>query len=145
MGRLILPKHGSVYVDAQVIIYSVEKHPVYAPLLRPLWEAAVSDALSVVSSELCLMETLVGPPRWGDPDLISDYRRFFQRRGVRLLPITQDVLYEAARLRAELPPLRTPDAIHAATARAQPCDVLVTNDKGFRRIPGMPIVILDTL
>jgi hypothetical protein len=65
MGSLTLPAHGSVYADAQVFIYTVERHPIYAPLLRPLWDAVAGGALSVVSSELSLMETMIGPLRDG--------------------------------------------------------------------------------
>jgi hypothetical protein len=36
MGSLILPTSGPVYADAQIFIYSVEKHPTYAPALRPV-------------------------------------------------------------------------------------------------------------
>jgi hypothetical protein len=61
MGSLILPPSGPVYVDAQIIIYSVEKHPAYSPALRPLWEAVARGDLEVLTSELTLMETLVGP------------------------------------------------------------------------------------
>jgi hypothetical protein len=39
MGSLTLPPSGPVYADAQTFIYSVEKHPTYGPLLRPLWES----------------------------------------------------------------------------------------------------------
>ena len=31
MGSLILPASGAVYADAQIFIYSVEKHPVHEP------------------------------------------------------------------------------------------------------------------
>ena len=39
MGSLTLPPSGPVYADTHIFIYSVEKHPLYAPLLRPLWSA----------------------------------------------------------------------------------------------------------
>ena len=47
MGSLILPASGPVYADAQIFIYSVEKHPIYAPTLRPLWEAVARGDLEV--------------------------------------------------------------------------------------------------
>lgn len=65
MGRLVLPVGGEVYVDAQVPIYTADVHPTYAPVLRPLWDAGVAGTLQIVSSELTLMETLVGPLRSG--------------------------------------------------------------------------------
>jgi hypothetical protein len=39
VGSLIIPASGLVYADTQALIYTVEKHPVYFPLLLPLWQA----------------------------------------------------------------------------------------------------------
>jgi predicted nucleic acid-binding protein len=142
VGALTLPSTGSIYADVQILIYSVEKHPDYAPLLRPLWQAVQNEHLEVVSSELTLMEALIGPLKHGDTALASDYERLFQI-GVRLLPITQPILRQAAHLRAAIPGLRTPDALHAATAMLTNCALLLTNDNGFRRIPGLSCVILN--
>jgi predicted nucleic acid-binding protein len=142
VGALKLPSVGSVYVDVQILIYSVEKHPGYGPLLRPLWQAVQGESLEVVSSELALMEALTGPLKRNDTALASDYERLFQI-GVRLLPITQPILRQAAHLRATVSGLRTPDALHAATAMLANCTLLLTNDNGFRRIPGSSCVILN--
>ncbi|MBC7527815.1 MAG: PIN domain-containing protein, partial [Chthonomonadaceae bacterium] len=60
-----------------------------------------------------------------------------------LLPITKDVLREAARLRATISGLKTPDAIHAATALLNQCRLFITNDRGFLRVPGLNTAILD--
>ena len=38
MGPLILPTSGSVYVDANAIIYSVERVEPYYGLPAPMWE-----------------------------------------------------------------------------------------------------------
>src|SRR5207244_2260190 len=77
MGSLTLPSSGPVYADAQIFIHSVEKHPVYAPLLRLLWESVAREDLEVVSSELTLLETLVGPLKTGDSALVTDYENIF--------------------------------------------------------------------
>jgi len=41
--------------------------------------------------------------------------------------------------------LKTPDAIHAATALVASCALIVTNDAGFRNLPGLPVAILSDL
>jgi predicted nucleic acid-binding protein len=143
MGSLILPSTGPVYADALIFIYSVEKHPVYAATLRPLWEAVARGELEVLSSELTLMETLIGPLKQQDAALETDYEDFFVSPGIRLLPITSAILRAAANLRATLQSLRTPDAIQAATGHSSGCSLFITNDHIFRRIPGLPVVILD--
>ncbi|WP_276752095.1 type II toxin-antitoxin system VapC family toxin [Chlorogloeopsis fritschii] len=52
------------------------------------------------------------------------------------------MLRQAANIRATTN-LKTPDAIHAATALSISCNQFLTNDKGFRNVPGLPVVILS--
>jgi len=144
VGALILPSAGQIYLDANPIIYSVEKHPVYWPLLQPMWQAIKGKPVEIVSSELVLMETLVGPFKSGDTVLANDYEQLFQQSQTRLLPITQAILREAARLRATLN-LKTPDALHAATAQLAIVTLFVSNDSEFRKVQGLPVVILNDL
>ena len=66
MGELTLPESSIVYVDTQIIIYSVEKHPAYWPLLRRMWLKSKSGDIQIISSELALLETLVAPLRNAD-------------------------------------------------------------------------------
>ena len=40
MGSLTLPTGGLVYLDANGLIYSVERVEPYRALLEPLWQAA---------------------------------------------------------------------------------------------------------
>lgn len=143
MGSLALPASARVYTDSDIVIYSVETHPLYWSLLQPLWQAAKIGSLSILSSELVLMETLIGPLRSGDSVLQAAYEQVLHSPEMRLLPISQTVLQEGARLRATISSLRTPDALHAASATLAGCTVFLTNDAGFRRVPGLPLVILD--
>ena len=144
MGTLTLPASGLVYLDANPVIYSVENHPVYWPLLQPLWQAAKGKTIEIVSSDLVLMETLIGPLKSGDTALANAYEQLFQQAQTRLLPITHATLRRAAQLRATTK-LKTPDALHAATALDASCALFVTNDVGFRVVPGLPLVVLDDL
>lgn len=143
MGTLALPPSGPVYTDAQVVIYSVEKHPVYAPVIRPLWHAVQAGSLEVVCSELTVLESLVGPLKRGDGPMVANFESFFRLAGVTLLPVSLAILRSAAHLRAAVTKLRTPDAIHAASAQAAGCSVFLTNDFAFRAVPGLPVTILQ--
>jgi predicted nucleic acid-binding protein len=129
-----------VYLDANPLIYAIEKHPDYGPLLAPLWPAV----LEAVSSELLLLEALVGPLKRGDSALQKTYEQALLGSDFRLFPITQAILREAARLRATTK-LKTPDALHAATALTEGCALFVTNDAGFRAVTGLPLVVLSDL
>ncbi len=134
MGALILPGSGLVYLDANPIIYTVEKHPVYGPLLQPLWQAARAKTIEVVASELAFMETLVGPLKTGNASLERAYEQALLGTDMRLLPITQPILREAARLRATTR-LKTPDALHAATANKPAARSLSRTIPTFAALP----------
>jgi predicted nucleic acid-binding protein len=144
VGELTLPKSSIVYVDTQILIYSVEKHPAYWLLLRPMWLKSATGDIQIISSELALLETLVAPLKNADSVLVTAYETLLWSTEMQLIPITRAILREAAQLRAQIN-LKTPDAIHAATAIAHGCSIFLTNDNGFRRVSTLPLVVLSDI
>lgn len=142
MGQLNLPLNALVYVDTAILIYSVEGHSDYRELLRTLWLKHKASELAVISSELSLMEVLILPLRNNDTALVNDYQQLMLQGDMQLIPISQTILRDAAQLRATTN-LRTPDAIHAATAMNTSCTLFLTNDRGFRGISHLSVVILQ--
>lgn len=67
-------------------------------------------------------------------------------RNIGVQPPDVSISLEAARLRATYN-LRTPDALHAATALVAKADGIVTNDKRFKRLSreGLKIWMIDEL
>ena len=144
MGVIPLPTSGLVYIDTVTLIYSVERYPAYWHLLEPMWQAGQAATFEIVSSELILMEALVGPFKTGNTILQRAYEDVLLGSDMRTVPISQAILREAARVRATTR-LKTPDALHAATAMLAGSVLFVTNDAGFRGVAGLPLVILDDL
>ncbi|VEP14152.1 Ribonuclease VapC [Hyella patelloides LEGE 07179] len=142
MGQLVIPSGSKVYIDTVVAIYSVEWNAEYFELLQPLWLKFQSEEIELISSELILMETLVLPVKNEDSLLINAYEELLLSEPMQLIPIDQSILRRAANLRATNS-IKTPDAIHAATAMSVNCDLFITNDKGFRNLDNLPVVILS--
>lgn len=136
MGGLTLPTSGLVYVDANCIIYSVEHIDPYDALLAPCWDTASPQTFQIMTSELAVMEALVRPLKTQDTVLEASFRDLLLNSSdVKLFPITLPILERAARLRATTGGMKTPDAIHAATALDAGAAQFLTNDAGFRRAP----------
>jgi predicted nucleic acid-binding protein len=143
MERLKLPGSGSVYLDSNSVIYAVERIEPYAELLDPLWQAAVTGQLGLVASVLVLLETLVRPLRARDSLLLEVYRDLLlDSAEFGLVALDQSIAERAAQVRAQHG-LQTGDAIHAATALEQRVELFVTNDAAFRRVTGLPVVLLS--
>ncbi len=144
MGPLTLPAVGSVYIDANAIIYSVERIEPYRELLAPMWEEAGAGRFTLTSSELVVLETLIKPLREGNVRLETLFRSIFAAAEMEIIPATLATWEDAARIRAATG-LKTSDALHAATALGVGCALFITNDTDFRRVQGLPIVVLDDL
>jgi predicted nucleic acid-binding protein len=143
MGQLTPPSSGTVYVDTNAVIYRVECIEPYFTAAARLWDALDRGLAAVATSELTLLETLVKPLRTGNAVLATLFRNVLLGTvGLTCLPITRAVLETAAQVRAALN-LKTPDAIHAAPALAAGCVLFVTNDVGFRRVPGLNVAVLS--
>ncbi len=147
MGRLSasLPASGIVYVDTNVVIYSVEKIEPYWKELQTLWQAARKGQFTILSSELIVLETLVKPLKNADNALEKTFRELLLASNeVELLPISLSILEQAAQLRATTN-LKSPDAIHAASALSAGSSVFVTNEKIFKRVTGLHVVVLNEI
>ena len=137
MGPLTLPSHEAIYLDTSAIIYSVERNEPYFTLLAPAWQQAEEGQFVVVCSELVIAETLVRPIRDSNADLAAAFSAVFAALEVVLVPATRQLWEDTARLRAETG-LKTPDALHDATALQAGCALFVTNDTDFHRVQACP-------
>jgi predicted nucleic acid-binding protein len=145
MGSLNFPDGSLVYLDASVPIYIVERHPRYSTLLEPLLERAANRSLRLVSSELTIVETLVLPLRRGNGELVNRYHEALFRSELELIPISKEILLDAALLRAHYSALRTPDAIHWATMRFCDANYFLTNDASLAAMIGAAAIYLENL
>jgi predicted nucleic acid-binding protein len=111
-----------VYLDSCIAIYLVEEHSTYCAAI----EAALARLNGVVCySPLTELECLVLPLRHKRDDLVEKFSHFFAINMQLTMP--DSVYRDAARFRAEFG-LKTPDALHLATARFHDCSELWTND-----------------
>ncbi|GIV17883.1 MAG: hypothetical protein KatS3mg022_3318 [Armatimonadota bacterium] len=118
MAGLNVAEGTTIYLDANVPVYVVESHYRYRPALEPLLQQAQNSRIQLITSHISVLECLIMPMRGSNHALI-EYRQALMASDLVLVPISLEVLIEAASLRAKHLSLRTPDAIHWATMRTQ--------------------------
>ena len=136
-----LMQSNRVYLDANIIIYLVEKNAEYHALVHSTLREMAQDGVDLISSELVVSECLIGAVRRENEAILLAYERFFDgdRFGIELQPVSSRVLWTAPQVALDFK-LDLPDALHFATALDQGCDAFVTNDKGFTDGEPFPIV-----
>ncbi len=134
-----------LYVETAPLIYYVEEHPTYISKMHRIIDLIETTPLAAFSSVLTLTEVMVQPLIKGDKHLAQEYRDILVNSGdYTLVAITTAVADSAAGLRARYN-LRTPDALHVATAIQSSCDALLANDAGLKRVRELPVLVLDEL
>jgi predicted nucleic acid-binding protein len=138
-------RHKHVLIDTGVWIYHFEQHAEFGAAATQVIESLENGKFRGVASELTLLELTARPLQLGRQDVADDYEILLSYfPNLELVPISRDILIQAAALRARHR-LRTPDAIQIATGLAQGTTLAVTNDAGWRAIPGIDILYLSDL
>lgn len=135
------PRFG---IDSMTLIYHFESNQEFGPAAGELLRAAEDERCSLVVSVLARLEVLVLPKRHEREDLCRRYREVFEVfPNLATLPVDIPIVEIASDLRAAHN-LRTPDAVHLATALHHGAEAFVTEDR--RHFPdtvdNVPIVSL---
>jgi len=135
----------TLYVETAPMIYFVEENPAYIDKMDFLMNAVAARKVNAISSTLILTEVLVHPLKEKNVKLVNRYRSILLKsRDFQLVPVTPAIAESAAECRS-LYNLRTPDALHIATALDSKCDAFLTNDLGLKRVRELNIIVLADL
>lgn len=113
-------------LDTNVLIYAIERGSEHSKVAEQLLGQLGSGVDGVVSG--LLFAELLSNPKLSD-EAADDLYATAQQFSFTVVPVDANVLLLTAKLRRHNPGLKTPDAIHLATAMGQKVDYFVTNDQ----------------
>ena len=129
--------------DTMIFIYHFEDHPLFAPLTEPLFEAIDRGELLAEVSVLLAGEVLAGAKKAADSEMLLRYRHILgEFPNLTLHETDMQVMDKMSDLRVAYE-LKTPDAIHMATALLNGAQALVTNDAGLKRVSELDVLVLE--
>lgn len=134
-----------LYIDAAPFIYYSELRPIYADKMIAIFRLAIANQIRLVTSTVTLTECFTKPLKDRNHEVVNTYERMFsETRDITLIPVNKAIARRAADFRAAYN-LRTPDALHIATATTIDCDAFLTNDFGLCRVTELRVLTLDAL
>ena len=136
-GWSSLSEGATVLVDTGPWIYVLEDHPVFAPRFTGLFEAAEQGRLQLALTTVTLAEVLADPFKAKQTALAKRYEKALNHYEV--VPLTAQVAALAAQLRVQYR-LKFPDAVQLASALDLGAAALVTHDRDFSRVQGLPVL-----
>ncbi len=130
-----------IYIDANVVIRLLEGDTVTrGPLETKLLPFRVTRPF-LLTSRLTRLECRVQPLRSKNRALLALYETLFAGPEIKLLEITSQVVEKATELRASLN-LKTPDALHLASAILAQASVFMTGDHKLARCTEISVDVL---
>lgn len=123
-----------------VFIYLVEGFAEVQAGLNDIRDCLLHGEADVFTSHLSLCEALVHPFRANDADRAAAYRGLMEHSGAfTLVPATLDIWLKASLYSAQQG-LKTPDALHVASAIDAGCEIFLTNDRRIATPEGLQVV-----
>lgn len=133
-----------IFIDTAPIIYFIEAHPLYGPLMREIVDMFSNGILIAYTSVITLTEVLVKPVQLNKMDLAETFEKFLLRsKGLSILDIDVDIASYAGILRGKYKFLRTLDALQLSAAIKVGADVFITNDRKLKSFEGIKILYLN--
>jgi predicted nucleic acid-binding protein len=134
-----------LFLDTAPVIYHVERHPKYAPVVDEIFNWIDAGKLPAATSPITLVECLVVPCRLGQGQVEKDFTDLIVNgQGVTFVTLEAASARRAAALRATYN-LSLADACQIAMALAAGCDAFLTNDLGLKRVTEITILVIDEL
>jgi len=144
---LALETKQKILLDSVILIYYFDRHPIHESQVGELLGELETKACAVTLSSLVLAEILVPYYREKSYKKIKGIKRALSNApNIHMQEMNSAIAEKAAELRASLG-MKTPDAIHLATALHAEVDCLITNDSDFLKYQesDLEIVLLDQL
>jgi predicted nucleic acid-binding protein len=133
-----LSEGATVLVDTAPWIYLLEDHAEFAPRFLGLFEAAERGQIQLALSTVTLAEVLTGPFKAGQTALAKRYETALG--AYQVVPLSAAVASLAAQLRVQYR-LKLPDAVQLASALEIGASALVTHDRDFSAVQGLPVLM----
>ena len=133
-----------VAIDSSVFIYYAEAHPRFGPPAREIFVLCETGKKKIFASTLAITEILTGYRKKKEIEAEDIFWKIARVLSPNLvfLPATVAVADTAADLRVRYN-LRTPDALHLASAIQAEAGCFITNDRKLKAVKEIPVLLLS--
>jgi len=135
-----------IFIDTAPFIYLTENNPIYYPIVSHYINEQFSINESFLfTSTMTVAEFLVKPKLHADKKTIEIFYSTLANLNVFVSDITREIAEKSADVRAKYGFLKAVDSVQLAVALTLNCTVLFTNDKVFKRVKEINVVLVDGL
>lgn len=137
-----LNKFKRVGIDTNFFIYYFQKHPLYGPIVKEIFNIFLDRQTLIITSILTLTEILSF--KSSETLLSSLEEKITFITNLQLTEVDIKIARDAAKIRRKYG-FTLVDAIQLATALENNAEVFITNDKKLQRFKELKVILLSSL
>jgi predicted nucleic acid-binding protein len=138
-------KGQRVYIDANYLIYFLDKAENYIDIVAPIFQSCDRGEFLAFTGDAAVSEVMVHPYRTKSPSEIARGKALFRREGfLKVLSHDASTFDLTAQIRATSA-MRMLDALHLATALQAGCRYILTNDRDFKSDASLEVIPISSL
>ena len=134
-----------VYIDTNVFIYFLSRHPTYFESSSLVVNACADSRIFGFTGDAAVAEVMVGAYKHADPTLATRFKLFFSQKNFLTIATHDSQTFDAAAQLVAMGGVKFIDALHMATAVQNQCAYFVTNDKAIKSGAHLKVVQLGQL
>lgn len=134
-----------VYIDTNVFIYFLSRHPTYFEASARVINACAESSIFGFTGDAAVAEVMVGAYKQADPALATRFKLFFAQRNFLTIAAHDAQTFDAAAQLVAKGGVKFIDALHMATAVQNQCAYFVTNDKGIKSGSQLRVMLLESI
>lgn len=128
--------------DTNVFVYLLQRHSAYYSVVSSLLRSVQSGENEGLFANIGLIELLTGYKQLERYDEAYEYKNLICNfPNLTITELNESVVDFASDLRASYA-IKTPDAVHLASAIVNGADVFVTNDKALKKVKEIKVQLL---
>lgn len=128
--------------DTNIFVYLLQRHSLYYSEARNLLRTVQSGENEGLFANIGLTELLTGYKQLNRYDEAYDYKNLLSHfPNLTITELNEPVVDFASDLRANYT-IKTPDAIHLASAIVNGADIFITNDKALKKVKEIKVQLL---
>lgn len=132
-----------IFLDTSPIIYFMDDDKLFKDKTKEILWDFLSRDVCLITSVITEAEYLTYHYKIGNEGALKSFWNFLNGASVLLYPIRADISERAARIRADYPSFKLPDALQLATACISGCDLFLTNDKQLKQFKEIPCMTIE--
>lgn len=134
-----------IALDTNIFILAYNHRGIQGEIARKLLDKLTRPGSKIFISVLVLEEFLVKIYKKGLEKNLADYENFLTGGGLyTAVDVNRQIARVAAKIRADYPSIRTPDAIHIASAIESGAKEFITTDRRIpKKIGALKVVVLQ--